>query len=475
MSTDQKDRTFEARYRSALEGYLEPTADETQLIAALELGRTALAEEVGLLDLLAIHHASQESLISMARSNADLQPLLAKASEFFTQVAAPFEMAQRRWRDIAARERTISEQARLLDQTHDCIFVRDMNDVITFWNRGAQELYGWSAEEAVGKKSRDLLRTVVPEESARAFEVLLATDRWEGELIETRADGAQVVVSSRWSLRRDEQGQPAAVLVTKNDITARKHREQEIVALNGELVQRAEDLAAANKELESFAYSVSHDLRAPLRHVIGYAELLQKQSAASSLDEKSRRYTKTILESAKRMGVLIDDLLAFSRIGRADTDKTTVDLGRLVREVIAELRPQVGDRDIAWSVGDLPACHGDRAMLKVAFLNLISNAVKFSRQRARAEIAIGSTEGQHHQIEIFIRDNGAGFDMRHADKLFGVFQRLHLSEEFEGTGIGLATVQRIIHRHGGNIRAESALDQGATFYFSLPTGDNRRP
>jgi PAS domain S-box-containing protein len=369
---------------------------------------------------------------------------------------------------ISSRERTISEQARLLDQTHDCVFVRDMNDVITFWNRGAQELYGWSMEEAVGKKSHDLLRTVVPEESAKALEVLLATDRWEGELIETRADGTQVVVSSRWSLRRDEQGQPAAVLVTKNDITARKHREQEIVALNGELVKRAEDLAAANKELESFAYSVSHDLRAPLRHVIGYAELLQKQAAASSLDEKSRRYTKTILESAKRMGVLIDDLLAFSRIGRADTDKTTVDLGRLVREVIVELRPQIGDRDVAWKVGELPAGYGDRAMLKVAFLNLISNAVKFSRQRARAEIAIGSTGGQHNQIEIFIRDNGAGFDMRHADKLFGVFQRLHLSEEFEGTGIGLATVQRIIHRHGGNIRAEAALDQGATFYFTLP-------
>jgi len=467
MSTDQKDSTFEARCRSALEGYLEPTADETQLIAALELGRTALAEEIGLLDLLAIHHASQESLIHMARRNVDPQPLLAKASEFLRQVAAPIEMAQRDWRDIAARERTIREQARLIDQTHDCIFVRDMNDVITFWNRGAEELYGWSAEEAVGKKSRDLLRTVVPEASAKALEVLLTTDRWEGELIETKADGAEVVVSSRWSLRRDEQGQPAAVLVTKNDITARKHREEEIVALNRELVKRAEDLAAANKELESFAYSVSHDLRAPLRHVIGYAELLQEQ-AASSLDEKSRRYTKTILDSAKRLGVLIDDLLGFSRIGRADTNKTTVDLGQLVREVIAELRPQIGNRDIAWNVGALPGCHGDRAMLKVALVNLISNAVKFSRQRARAEIAIGSTEGQHSQIEIFIRDNGAGFDMRHADKLFGVFQRLHLSEELEGTGIGLATVQRIIHRHGGNIRAEAALDQGATFYLSLP-------
>jgi light-regulated signal transduction histidine kinase (bacteriophytochrome) len=177
---------------------------------------------------------------------------------------------------------------------------------------------------------------------------------------------------------------------------------------------------------------------------------------------------KTILESAKRMGALIDDLLGFSRIGRANTNKATVDLGQLVREVIAELRPQIGDRDIAWNVGALPACHGDRAMLKVALVNLISNAVKFSRHRARAEIAIGSTEGQYNQVEVFVGDNGAGFDMRHADKLFGVFQRLHLSEEFEGTGIGLATVQRIIHRHGGHIRGEGGVDQGATFYFSLP-------
>ena len=386
----------------------------------------------------------------------------------FVTVRRRIETELRTARDRLEREvEQRTQQARLLDQTHDSIFVRDMNGVITYWNRGAQELYGWSAQDTLGKRSQELLGTVFPGTAANAHDALLETDRWEGELIETKADGTRVVIASRWSLRRDDQRKPVAVLVTNNDITERKHREEEIVALNGELVKRAEDLGAANKELESFAYSVSHDLRAPLRHVIGFAELLQKQ-AASSLDEKSQRYMKTILESAKRMGTLIDDLLGFSRIGRADTNKTKVDLGQLVREVIAELRPQIGDRDIAWNVGALPACHGDRPMLKVALMNLISNAIKFSRHRARAEIAIGSTESQHNQIEVFVGDNGAGFDMRYVDKLFGVFQRLHLAEEFEGTGIGLATVQRIIHRHGGTIRAEGWVDQGATFYFSLP-------
>jgi light-regulated signal transduction histidine kinase (bacteriophytochrome) len=236
--------------------------------------------------------------------------------------------------------------------------------------------------------------------------------------------------------------------------------------LNRELEKRASELETANKELESFAYSVSHDLRAPLRHVVGYGELLQKQ-AFSSLDDKSRRYMKTILESAKRMGHLIDDLLAFSRIGRAETKETKVDLTQLANEVVAELGQETKGRDIVWKIGILPICRGDRSMLKLVLVNLISNAVKFTRPRSPAEIEIGCADGPSN-MEVFVRDNGAGFDMRYVDKLFGVFQRLHLSEEFEGTGIGLATVQRIIHRHGGQVRAEGALDHGAKIYFSLP-------
>jgi light-regulated signal transduction histidine kinase (bacteriophytochrome) len=234
-----------------------------------------------------------------------------------------------------------------------------------------------------------------------------------------------------------------------------------------DLLRARDDLQAVNKELESFAYSVSHDLRAPLRHTAGYAELLRRQ-ASSVLDEKSHRFLDTIMESSKRMGVLIDDLLAFSRIGRAETNKTAVRLDQLVDEVVAEIRQDVSDREITWKLARLPACHGDRAMLRVALVNLISNAVKFTRARQPAEIEIGCRDGSRDDVEIFIKDNGAGFDMQYQNKLFGVFQRLHLAEEFEGTGIGLATVQRIIQRHGGTVRAEGAVDRGATFYVSLP-------
>jgi signal transduction histidine kinase len=251
------------------------------------------------------------------------------------------------------------------------------------------------------------------------------------------------------------------------EVEQRRYREIEIRKLNQELNRRAAELEATNKELESFAYSVSHDLRAPLRHMAGYSELLQRQ-AQSSLDEKSQRFIRTILESAKRMGNLIDDLLAFSRIGRAETNKTEVNLDQLVKDVVAEIEQDARGRDIVWKVGPLPVCYGDRSMLRLVVVNLVSNAVKFTRMRSPAEIEIGWVDRNEKEFEVFVKDNGAGFDMQYVNKLFGVFQRLHLPEQFEGTGIGLATAQRIIHRHGGQIRGEGAVDQGATFYFSLP-------
>jgi light-regulated signal transduction histidine kinase (bacteriophytochrome) len=256
-------------------------------------------------------------------------------------------------------------------------------------------------------------------------------------------------------------------LIVASFAAVRRRIEDHLLQAREELAKRAAELEAANKELESFTYSVSHDLRAPLRHVAGYAELLQKQSGAA-LDDKARRYMAMILEASKRMGNLIDDLLGFSRIGRAEARMTAVNLDQLVREVVAEFGQETKDRDIAWEIRTLPVCYGDRSMLKVALTNLLSNAIKFTRVRPRAKIEIGWADDKDNRVEVFVADNGAGFDMQYVNKLFGVFQRLHRTEEFEGTGIGLATVQRIIHRHGGEVRARGTIDRGATIYFSLP-------
>ncbi|MFZ0505712.1 MAG: ATP-binding protein [Chthoniobacterales bacterium] len=248
--------------------------------------------------------------------------------------------------------------------------------------------------------------------------------------------------------------------------TVRRRVERDLRQARDDLQKRSVQLEASNKELEAFAYSVSHDLRAPLRHMAGFSELLQKNSA-QVFDDKSKRYVGVILESAKKMGALIDDLLAFSRIGRAETNKTTINLGQLVEEALAEVRRDVGDRKIVWKVGKIPTGYGDRAMVRLALVNLISNAVKFTRTRTPAEIEIGQRPATDDQVVIFVRDNGVGFDMKYVGKLFGVFQRLHSTEAFEGTGIGLATVQRIAHRHGGRAWGEGSLNQGATFYLSI--------
>ena len=245
-----------------------------------------------------------------------------------------------------------------------------------------------------------------------------------------------------------------------HDISARRR-------IAAELKRRGELLQAANKELEAFSYSVSHDLRAPLRHIDGYASLLTK-SAGPSLNEKAQRYLQTISESAKQMGQLIDDLLVFSRMGRQEMLHAPVELNQLVKSVIHDLRLDLQGKPISWTIASLPAVSGDPAMLRQVYMNLISNAVKFTANREEPQIEIGTQSGAPGEAILFVRDNGVGFDMQYVNKLFGVFQRLHRNDEFEGTGIGLANVRRIVHRHGGRTWAEGALNQGATFYFSLP-------
>jgi len=254
----------------------------------------------------------------------------------------------------------------------------------------------------------------------------------------------------------------------------RRRAEKTVKGLNEQLQHQLSRAEAANKELEAFSYSVSHDLRAPLRHITGFVELLSKRDTGG-LDEKSRHYLQVISEAAQTMGNLIDDLLAFSRMGRTELQKGRVDISRLVEEVINDLQADLKGREVRWEIAPLPAVEGDGAMLRQVLANLIANALKFSRTRSPAVIAIGTETAGPDEMHFYVRDNGVGFDMQYAGKLFGLFQRLHAEEQFEGTGVGLANVQRIVHRHGGRVWAEGAVDGGATFFFSLPGAGGGKP
>jgi len=266
------------------------------------------------------------------------------------------------------------------------------------------------------------------------------------------------------------------IYATARDVTERKQVQLQIAQLNDALRHRAEEPVLANKELEAFSYSVSHDLRAPLRHMSGFVDLL-KRRAAPVLDERCRHHLESIAAAAQQMGRLVDDLLNFSRMARTHMRQHRLSLDQLVAEVRAELRRDACGRQVEWKLDPLPEVYGDAPMLRVVLVNLIGNALKYTRPRNPAIIEIGS-RGNETEHTIFIRDNGVGFDMKYADKLFGVFQRLHFDDEYEGTGIGLATVQRIVLRHGGRAWAEAKEGQGATFYFTLPivpTSPNQKP
>jgi len=376
------------------------------------------------------------------------------------------------YRDLQESELRYRE---VFDNVSDSLFVFDITAEGNFHfigiNAAAERLSGVSSTDVYGKLLEEVVRPEVVAYSLPNFRRCLergAPLRYEEEY-NSRPLGRRYLDTTLIPVRNNT-GAISRLIAFNRDITERKRAEEEIRQFNQELEQRVLDrtaqLEAANKELEAFAYSVSHDLRAPLRHINGFLELLQPR-LAGMLDERSQHYMTIISDSAKRMGQLIDDLLTFSRMGRSEMSKRPVDLGVLVQEVIWEFDPETQDRSIQWRIAELPLITGDWAMLRLVLVNLIANALKFTRERQQAEIEIGCLVGNNENI-IFVRDNGVGFDMAYADKLFGVFQRLHRADEIEGTGIGLANVRRIIQRHGGRTWAEGKTDHGATFYFSLP-------
>ncbi len=379
--------------------------------------------------------------------------------------AVQHELAERR--QIEARLQEAETRYRsLFEQSPDGVLIVDPETAQAIeFNDAAHSQLGYARDEFARLHTPDYEASEKPEETAAHIEKILRQGRDDFETVHrTKAGEIRNVLVTVQMIELSSRPYLYAVF---HDITERKRAEAAIQTLNADLERRAAELEAANKELEAFTYSVSHDLRAPLRHVIGFTDLLQA-GAASGLDEKSRRYLTTITQSAKRMGMLIDDLLAFSRVGRAEMESGAVNLEQTVQEALRELRPEIEGRDIVWKIAPLPEVRGDSSMLRLAWVNLIANAVKYTRTRTRAEIEIGCDSGQDHETVFFIRDNGVGFDMKYVDKLFGVFQRLHRASEFEGTGIGLANVRRIVHRHGGRTWAEGAVEGGATFYFSLP-------
>ena len=526
--------------------------------------------------------------------------------------------------DITERKRAeeaLREQAKVLDSAQ--VFVRDMESRVVSWPRGAEKLYGFKSEEALGILSHDLFHTRFPEPLEVIEKRLFATGLWEGELIHRKRDGSTIVVSSAWVLHRDSQGQPTRILETNTNITERKQAEerleeqteelsrqtselqrsqlalesqtlmlqsvldsmqeglvaadeqgkfiiwnpaatrilgrsatnlpssdwtshygvymedmvtpfpadqlplvrairgetntaqmfvrnreldsgvwieasggplkdkkgavrggvvafrnitqrradeQEIRKLNDELearvAKRTAQLEAANRELEAFTYSVSHDLRAPLRHIAGFSGILLEEFGPT-LDPQALVHLQRIQQGTRRMGVLVDDLLNLARLGRQSMKLQVVSLNNMVNEVISLLQPEYEGRNVEWRVAQLPSLECDQVLIGQVFQNLLANALKYSRPRPHAVIEIGALEEEGKPAVIFVRDNGVGFNMKYADKLFGVFQRLHRAEDFEGTGVGLACVHRIIQKHGGRIWAEAESDHGATFYFTV--------
>jgi len=397
---------------------------------------------------------------------------LSKESEALAQQLVERERSERVLRESESRYRSLFDGVPVgLLRTSPEGRILDANPALV-------EMFGFPNRDALlGTNINDLY--VDPQERQEA---LAEADRKGSvtsiELRLHRSDGTPIWVRASGRAVRDASGRVVQYEGAMLDVTARKQAENEVHALNRELENRVQErtaqLEAANQELEAFAYTAAHDLRAPLITLGGVSQMLLEDYAAD-LREEGRRHLRQIGESTRHMGALIDDLLSFSRLSRQPVHDQVIAPADLARKVLRTLNGEGTGRQIAVRIGGLPVCRADPALLKQVFVNLLSNALKFTRHREGAAIEVGGhpTSDDPTRNTYFVKDNGVGFDMQYAAKLFGVFQRLHRADEYEGTGVGLAIVQRIIHRHGGRIWAEGAPGKGATFYFTLPRSDER--
>jgi PAS domain S-box-containing protein len=377
-------------------------------------------------------------------------------------------------RDISlpSQEGEENHYKRIFETSQDAILVLDFKTHrILDANPGMCLLTGLSKAHLIGAKPESILslQTLFGPEGAFFNEIKADPILYRENLVVENRDGVHIQVEATCNLFHS-QGQQF-IQCNLRDVTQHRLAEEQVRRLNETLEQRVaartSELESANRELEAFTYSVSHDLRAPLRHIMGFVEILEKE-AAENLSEPHHRHLSTIGGAARRMADLIEDLLAFSRIGRSEMQKAKVDLLTLVMEALDDLQEETKDRIISWKIHDLPVVTVDRSLMRQALVNLLSNAIKFTSTRTRAVIEIGTEPCAVNEDTFYIRDNGVGFNPRYAQKIFGVFERLNNAEEFEGTGIGLANVQRIIRRHGGRVWALGKVDAGATFYFTLP-------
>jgi PAS domain S-box-containing protein len=372
-------------------------------------------------------------------------------------------------------EKNVALLAAIVESSDAAIISKDLNGTILSWNPGAQELYGYTASEAVGQS----VTMLIPQDRLNE-ELQILKHIKHDELVnyfETkrrRKDGTLIDVSLTVSPIKDNRGQIIGASKIARDITEQKRAEEKIRRLNEELEQRVFDrtaqLQAANKELEAFSYSVSHDLRAPLRHINGFS-LALLEDYEEKLDDTGKSYLNEIRGASYDMGQLIDDILELSRVTRSEMKREMVDLSKLASEVASRIKQTDVSRDVPFMIEDGLNAYCDKDLIRIVLVNLFENSWKFTSKTKSPEVTFGKEPTS--EAWYFVRDNGAGFDMAYADKLFGAFQRLHNPASFEGTGIGLSTVQRIIHRHGGVVRAEGEVDRGATFYFSLPDTKER--